>query len=118
MFDFDVRSGKNPEADAPQGDRRLGHDYLYPFLPDAGSSHPCEDSVSIELSEPISQIPRRAPLVVAPACTLQDAFRLMAEREASAALVASHGVLLGMLTERDVVRRLLEPETAVGNLPV
>ena len=42
----------------------------------------------------------------------------MAHRHASVALVASHGVLLGMLSEREIVRRLLEPQALTGDLPV
>jgi CBS domain-containing protein len=100
MFDFDVRSGGTPfEPELLEDLAPLGA---------AGS----------EFSEPIANIPRRAPLVVAPSWTLREAFRMMAERHLGAALVASHGVLLGMLSEREIVRRLLEPQAGAGEMPV
>ena len=100
MFDFDVRSGSDPSE----------NDWLKDLarLRAAGE----------EFSQPLAEIPRRAPLVVAPSWTLREAFKLMVERHAGAALVASHGVLLGMLSERQIVRQLLEPQNAPGELPV
>jgi CBS domain-containing protein len=90
MFDFDVRSGNEPPS-RPRLDG-LG-----------GLTIPRE-----LLAEPVTQVRRRAPVMLLPACPARDALARMAERHARAALVASHGVLLGTLTERDVVRRLIE----------
>lgn len=99
MFDFDVRSGDElSEPELPGNLIRLR----------AGT----------ELCEPIAKIPRRSPLLVAPSWTVREAFNLMSHRHSSAALVASHGVLLGMLSEREIVRRLLEPQPLAGDLPV
>jgi len=96
MFDFDVRSGNEPSPqDALSG---LGG---LPMLRDL-------------VSEPVTRVRRRAPVVLAPGCPAKQALERMAERHANAALVASHGVLLGMLTEWDVIRGLLDPPPGVG----
>ncbi|MES1172518.1 MAG: CBS domain-containing protein [Bacteroidota bacterium] len=100
MFDFDVRSG---------------HDPVSPELL-AGLSQ--GRALPADLSEPVTRIPRRAPLVVPPSFPLRSTLKVMAERHAAAALVASHGVLLGMLGEREIVRRLVDGNIASADLPV
>lgn len=99
MFDFDVRSGDPAEPDLLVGRASLR-------------------AADEELLEPLAKIPRRAPLVVAPSWTVREAFNLMVDRHAAAALVASHGVLLGVLSERQIVRELLGSQPAPGELPV
>ncbi len=100
MFDFDVRSGSDPlEPDLLMGLARLR-------------------AVGEEFCQPLANIARRAPLVVGPSWTVREAFNLMIDRHAGAALVASHGVLLGMLSERQIVRHLLDAQASPGELPV
>lgn len=102
MFDFDVRSGNEPSREPP--------------LDSLGGLTALRDA----LSEQVTRVRRRAPVIVLPACPAREALARMAERHARAALVASHGVLLGTLTERDVVRRLIElpAGTSLAEAPV
>ena len=100
MFDFDVRSGHD-----------LGEQEMLANL----SRVP---ALREELSEPIARIARRPSVVVAPATALQDALQLMTKQQVSAALVASHGVLLGTLTEREILRRLLADPPVTAASPV
>lgn len=98
MFDFDVRSGNemlSPEAALPA----LGN------LPS-------------ELTEPVAAVRRRPPVIVTPACPVREALSRMAEAHLGTALVAAHGVLLGVLSERDILRRLVEQSSGVAALPV
>jgi CBS domain-containing protein len=101
MFDFDVRSGNEPSGQPLAGLGGLA-------------------ALRELLCEPVTRVHRRTPVVLPPTCPAQEALARMAERHARAALVASHGVLLGTLTERDVVRRLLDPPSGVrlGDAPV
>jgi CBS domain-containing protein len=102
MFDFDVRSGNEPSP----GQTLEGLAGL---------------AVLREvLAEQVIRVRRRAPVILPPACPVREALARMAERHAGAALIASHGVLLGTLTERDIVRRLVEPPAAasVADAPV
>jgi CBS domain-containing protein len=99
MFDFDVRAGsKRPEHDS-QNTRRPS--------PRSG-----------DFSDSITTVPRRPPVVVAPSWTIREAFGLMIDRHASMALIASHGVLLGTLSEREIVRHLMDPDSSAGSRPV
>ncbi|MEP6655295.1 MAG: CBS domain-containing protein [Myxococcales bacterium] len=100
MFDFDVRSGNNRPVDEPRG---------------GGPARGEETDVALDA---ISTLPRRSPLVVGPLVSLRSALGLMAGRQVAAALVASHGVLLGILNERDLAHRLLEPDAEDGQLAV
>ena len=99
MFDFDVRSGNEPSPEQTLEGLAILREVL---------------------SEQVTRVRRRAPVILAPACSAREALARMAERHARAALIASHGVLLGTLTERDVVRRLIEPPTvtSVADAPV
>lgn len=103
MFDFDVRSGG---AGGDNADTEV-----LPRLqrPRAGGD---------EFSATVSSIPRRPPLVVTPSAPLMKTLEAMAARHTGAALVASHGVLLGVLTERDIVRRLSQIALSAGEVPV
>jgi CBS domain-containing protein len=100
MFDFDVRSGNEPSP----------HDSLAQLM---GLR-----ALRGNLSEPISRIRRRPPVILAPACSLHEGLATMAAHHASTALIASHGVLLGTLAERDVLRRLLESPAPLAGVPV
>jgi CBS domain-containing protein len=100
MFDFDVRSGNIQPADQPRG----------------GVAARAEETDAV--LDAISTLTRRAPLVVGPLVSLRSALGLMADRQVAAALVASHGVLLGILNERDLVHRLLETDAEKGQLAV
>lgn len=100
MFDFDVRSGNEPSPHQSLG-RLMGLRAL------RGN-----------LSETISRIRRRPPVVLPPACPVREGLATMAAHHASTALIASHGVLLGTLSERDVLRRLLEAPAPLAGVPV
>jgi len=100
MFDFDVRSGNEPSPHDP-----LTH------LMGLGA-------LRGSLAEPVARIRRRPPVVLAPACSVREGLATMAAHHASTALIASHGVLLGTLAERDVLRRLLESPAPLAGVPV
>lgn len=100
MFDFDVR------ATTPLTE---------PELLESLARVPALDD---DLRTPIEGIPRRQSLILAPERTLQEAAQMMADRKTGAALVTSHGVLLGVLTERDIVARLLATPPLTGSSPV
>jgi CBS domain-containing protein len=100
MFDFDVR------ATTPLTEPEL--------LESLARIPALED----DLRTPVDGLPRRPALILAPQRTVQEASQLMADRKTGAALVASHGVLLGVLTERDLLARLLATPPLAGNSPV
>jgi len=100
MFDFDVRATTPlTESELLEGLARV------PALDD-------------DLRTPIERIPRRPSLILAPQRTLKEAVQLMAERRMGTALIASHGVLLGVLTERDVLSRLFAEPPLSPSSPV
>jgi CBS domain-containing protein len=100
MFDFDVR------ATTPLTEPEL--------LESLARVPALED----DLRTPIEGIPRRPTLVLAPQRTLQEATQIMAERRTGTALIASHGVLLGILTERDILSRLFATPPLAASAPV
>lgn len=100
MFDFDVRSG----------DQQLDREERARLAP----ARPPRDP----LSQQIGKLPRRPPLLVEPSLPLAEASALMTNRRVGTALVTSHGVLLGLLKERNVMRVLIEPSGTAGQLPV
>jgi CBS domain-containing protein len=100
MFDFDVRAGQ--DASTPE------------LLVNLSRARGLRD----DFSDPVSRVPRRAALLLSPSCSLREATNLMAIRHAGTAVVVSHGVLLGMLGEREVVRRMLEQKDTTEDLPV
>jgi CBS domain-containing protein len=100
MFDFDVRAG-HPISE-PE------------MLANLTGIHALRE----ELETPIEKVPRRAPVMVAPDRSLREAVNLMAERHAGAALVVSHDVLLGILNEREIMRRLLLHPAEGADSPV
>lgn len=124
MFDFDVRSGQDVSPEITLRFAKSTSD------PAAKLAVPAAVPVTIlaslarnqalreELSEPVARIPRRPSVVVAPLVALRDALQLMSDEDAIAALVTSHGVLLGTLTERAILRRLLAEPPAVAMTPV
>lgn len=89
MFDFDVR-----------GDSWRSESEMLENLADL----PPFDH---ELRTPIQAVPRRAPLILDPQRTLRSVVEVMSERQTSAALLSSYGVLLGVVTEKDILTRLL-----------
>lgn len=95
MFDFDVR------ATTPLTESELLESLArVPALDD-------------DLRTPIDGIPRRPALILDPQRTLKEAAELMAERRMGTALVASHGVLMGVVSERDLLAKMMEsPVTA------
>ncbi|GIV57822.1 MAG: hypothetical protein KatS3mg042_0735 [Rhodothermaceae bacterium] len=68
----------------------------------------------------LSMLPHRRPLQVPPDTTAEEAARRMAAARTGALLVMQHGVLLGILTDRDLRDRLvaqgLPPTTPVAAL--
>jgi len=100
MFDFDVR------ATTPLTESEL--------LESLARIPALED----DLRTPIEEIPRRPSLILAPQRSLREVAELMAERRMGTALIASHGVLLGVVTERDILAKLLETPAAAPYAPV
>ncbi|HEY4185690.1 MAG TPA: CBS domain-containing protein [Polyangia bacterium] len=100
MFDFDVR------ATTPLSESELLESLAHvPALED-------------DLRTPIEGIPRRPSLILAPQRTLKEAAQLMSERRMGTAMIASHGVLLGVLTERDMLSRLFAEPALNATSPV
>lgn len=89
MFDFDVR-----------GDSWRSESEMLENLADL----PPFDE---ELRTPIQAVPRRAPLILDPQRTLRSVVEVMSERRTNTALLSSYGVLLGVVTEKDILARLL-----------
>jgi CBS-domain-containing membrane protein len=119
MFDFDVRDVHAGALFASD-----------PREPEGGGIelHPRR---LFELEQPLDVIPRRPPLILAPTCSARDALAAIGDHEQGLAMVASHGYLLGTLTEKRLLRHLREvrawsPSTAIddhtaataGRLPV
>lgn len=117
MFDFDVRSGYDQAAPPPP---------VPPPAAEPSTGHqrpPAHEVVGLfalgeDLCQPIAVVPRRQPVVVAPSLSLQSVLEAMRERHADAALVASHGILLGVVRERDLIHRAVRGRPATGDLPV
>jgi CBS domain-containing protein len=101
MFDFDVRAGA-PTSTEPE------------MLASLSGLHALRE----ELAAPIDRVPRRPAAILAPERPLRDAVSLMAHQHAGAALVVSHGVLLGILSEREIMRRLLQQPSEGADTPV
>jgi len=95
MFDFDVR------ATTPLTESELLETLArVPALDD-------------DLRTPIEEIPRRPALILDPQRTLSEAAAVMAERRMGTAVIASHGVLMGVVTERDLLAKMMRsPATA------
>lgn len=100
MFDFDVRSGNEKLA------------------AEAVNALPALGNLPSELTEPVAAVRRRPPVIVTPDCPVREALARMVNEHAGTALVAAHGVLLGVLSERDILRRLVEQPAGVAALPV
>ena len=62
------------------------------------------------LSRPLSTLELAEPTLVAPADRLADVIGAMREHRDSCALIAEDGRLRGIVTERDVLRRFMEPD--------
>jgi hypothetical protein len=89
MFDFDVR------GDSWQSESEM--------LENLADLPPFDE----ELRTPIQAVPRRAPLILDPQRTLRSVVEVMSERRTDTALLSSYGVLLGVVTEREILTRLL-----------
>ena len=55
---------------------------------------------------PVSQMPSREPVLVPPAARLGDVVATMRNRRTGAALIVDRGELIGIFTERDLMRRV------------
>jgi CBS domain-containing protein len=60
------------------------------------------------LSEPISVLAHREPVQLPPTASLADAIRTMNDEHIGYVLVVERGALVGIFTERDLLRRALE----------
>jgi CBS domain-containing protein len=69
------------------------------------------------LSEPISHLPTRKPVEVAPSASVRDAVRLMNEERCGCVLVVESGQLVGIFTERDLLR-LPDQDRRLAEIPV
>ena len=56
----------------------------------------------------VSQIMTRSPHTIAPTTTLQDAARLISEKRYGALPVVADGVLVGIISQNDILRALLK----------
>lgn len=103
MFDFDVRDVH--AGYVPAGDQERDRAWDLRQL-EAGVD--LQFGRGFDLGIAIDAIPRRPPLILAPTCTASDALAAIADHEQGLAMVASHGYLLGTLTEKRLLRHLRE----------
>lgn len=71
-----------------------------------------------ELEQPISRLKIREPICVSPQATVRDVVRLLQERGAGCVVITDQGRLVGIFTERDVLRRVAPFGKAAADLPV
>lgn len=72
-------------------------------------AYPDERSLRVSiLHEPLSVLDLRPPVCVTPQVTARDAIRLMNGERIGAVLVMAAGELLGIFTERDVLKKLVD----------
>jgi CBS domain-containing protein len=67
---------------------------------------------------PVSQIPSREPVQVPPSARLGEVVTMMRERRTGAALIVDRGELIGIFTERDLMRRCDHTSHARRERPV
>ncbi len=71
-------------------------------------------------SEPLSKVPQRPMLAVEAGISVAETIKAMNERRRGAALIVEKGKLVGIFTERDVLRKVagskLDMSTAVGTV--
>jgi len=67
---------------------------------------------------PVSQIPSRDPVLVPPTARLGDVVATMRNHRTGAALVVDRGDLIGIFTERDLMRRVDHGSLAWRDTPV
>lgn len=99
MFDFDVRDDRELYDDEPTGTWQ-------------------DRAAADALADPIAGLARRPALILSPTTTVAKALERLGETEHEMALVSSHGYLLGALTEKQLVRHLLEASDAARATPV
>lgn len=58
--------------------------------------------------EPVSRLIRRGPVTVDPAATLRELGEVLVREEVGAALVARDGSVVGLVSERDVIRAVAD----------
>jgi signal-transduction protein with cAMP-binding, CBS, and nucleotidyltransferase domain len=66
------------------------------------------------LARPLSTLELAAPTLVSPTDRLSDVIQAMRDRGDSCALIVKDGGLLGIITERDVLCRFMEPTVDWG----
>lgn len=57
-------------------------------------------------TDPVAEAFLEEPLAVGPEQTVRETLRLLKARRRSAVLVSEHGVILGLFTERDALKRM------------
>ena len=116
MFDFDVRDvheAREPQTLTPIRAHLRSTDWSNDWS-QVRSSDRSQDR-SDELAHPIGGIQRSGALMLPPTRTVAEALACFGASDCTVALVASHGYVLGTVTEKQLVRRLLaEPESAPG----
>jgi CBS domain-containing protein len=99
MFDFDVRDiPPQPEAEL--------------------SLHLAVPGFRNELRTPIGRIPRRPSLTVLPTESLRDVAAAMRAQRTGTALVASEGVILGVVLQHDILAKLMATPALTPDSPV
>jgi len=118
-------------TDADPARPRLEHGEAPEFQPEeleeleggaSDAGEPIRRFDSALLGEPVSVLPVRKPLVYARETTVAEAVRGMQREHRGAVLVTADGTpetaLVGIFTERDVLRRALERGLDLGTLPL
>ena len=70
------------------------------------------------LEMPLSQVPRREPVMVAPDSSLNDVIAKLNDKACGCALVVDGGALVGIFTERDVLTRIVSQSIDCDKTPV
>lgn len=70
------------------------------------------------MRDPISHLKPRDAVVVGPAMTAQETVRKMNEKKVGCVLVVKDGEVEGILTERDILAKLLGPGKDLSKVPV
>jgi len=70
------------------------------------------------LNHPISKVNLRTPVIVTPDTTTKEVVRLMKEKNTGCTLIVDKGEVIGIFTERDILRRLAKPEIDLNEFEI
>lgn len=70
------------------------------------------------LSDRVSLFQGRQPLTVSPHTTVKEVLRLLANHRVGCSLVMENGKSIGIFTERDVLLKIGDKATEMGNRPI